>query len=279
MLWSAFLPCFAGLNNAEKESLPSKEKARVRHYAGIQWTPTKCDENEGKTVLEETEPSKENRQSWSSALSSDPNSIGLADKGPSASELDLYSDDEATINSTAVSLETKSAPLSDIETNNQLVLNSGNTGLAFQQKESSYLNRRNIYTHTNAVRQTLPKQKEPPAKDDLHSCSSSLSIDANSTCVVDKGRQVSVLERYSDDSESKDTSREGITLSVASLETRSAYLSETKAKSVPFGKLDENLPRSDRADKTIRSWLTDPRLYMVSARRDQNCLQDQFMSS
>ena len=119
---------------------------------------------------------------------------------------------------------------------------------------------------------TLPKEKEPPAKDDLHSCSSSLSIDANSTCVVDKGLQISVLERYSDDSESKDTSREGITLSVASLETRSAYLSETKEKSEPSGKLDENLPRSDRADKTIRSWLTDPRLYMVSARRDQNCL-------
>ena len=123
---------------------------------------------------------------------------------------------------------------------------------------------------------TLPKEKEPPAKDDLriHSCSSLLSIDANSTCVVDKGRQVSVLERYLGDSESKDTSREGITLSVASLETRSAYLSETKERSEHFGKLDENLPRSDRADKTIRSWLTDPRLYMVSAKRDQNCLHN-----
>ena len=121
---------------------------------------------------------------------------------------------------------------------------------------------------------TLPKEKQPPAKDDLHSCGSSLSIDANSTCVVDKGSQVSVLERYSDESESKDTSREGITLSVASLETRSAYLSETKEKSEPFGKLDENLPRSDVANKTMRSWLTDPRLYMVSARRDQNCLHN-----
>ena len=69
---------------------------------------------------------------------------------------------------------------------------------------------------------TLPKKKEPPAKDDLQLCSSSLSIDPNSTCVVDKGRQVSVLERYSDDSESKDTSREAINISVASLETRSA---------------------------------------------------------
>ena len=112
----------------------------------------------------------------------------------------------------------------------------------------------------------LPKRKEPPAKDDLQLCSSSLSIDPNSTCVVDKGRQVSVLERYSDDSASKVTSREGINISVASLETRSAYLSETKEKSEPFGKLHENIPRSDVANKTIRSWLTDPRLYMVSAR-------------
>ena len=91
---------------------------------------TKCDENEGKTVLEEAEPSKENRQSWSSSLSDDPNSIGLADKGPSVSELYLYSDDEAPpINLTAVSLETKGTPSSDIEASNQLVLISaaGNT--------------------------------------------------------------------------------------------------------------------------------------------------------
>ena len=126
MLWSAFLPCFAGLNNAEKESIPSKEKAHVRQYDGIQWTPTECDENKGKTALEETEPSKENYQTWSSSVSSDPYSIGLADKGPSVSELDLYSDDEAPpINLTAVSLETKSTPLSDIEANNQLVLKDG----------------------------------------------------------------------------------------------------------------------------------------------------------
>ena len=85
---------------------------------------TKCDENEGKTVLEEAEPSKENRQSWSSSLSDDPNSIGLADKGPSVSELYLHSDHEAPINLTAVSLETKSTPSSDIEASNHLVLNS-----------------------------------------------------------------------------------------------------------------------------------------------------------
>ena len=131
-----------------------------------------------------------------------------------------------------------------------------------------------LKTSDTNEQKTLSKEKEPPAKNDLQLCSSSLSIDPNSTCVVDKGRQVSVLERYSDDSESKDTSREGITLSVASLETRSAYLSETKEKSEPFGKLDENLPRSDGANKTIRSWLTDPRLYMVSARRDQNCIHN-----
>lgn len=90
---SAFLPCFAGLNNAEKKSLPSRKNAHVSCYGGIQWTPTKCDENEGKTVL-----------------------------------LDLHSDNEAPINLTAVSLESKSAPLSDIKANNQLVLTSGNTG-------------------------------------------------------------------------------------------------------------------------------------------------------
>ena len=130
MLWSAFLPCFLGLNNAEKTSAPSTKKAHVPYYDGIQWTPTKCNENEGKTVSEGTEPSRENHQSWSSSLSSDPNSIGLADKGPSVSELDLYSDDEAPpINLTAVSLETKGTPSSDIEASNQLVLISaaGNT--------------------------------------------------------------------------------------------------------------------------------------------------------
>ena len=154
MLWSAFLRCFVGLNNAEKKSAPSTKKVHVPYYDGIQWTPTKCDENEGKTLSEETEPSRENHQSWSSSLSSDPNSIGLADKGPSVSELDLYSDDKAPISLTAVSLETKITPLSDIEANNQLVLNSGiNTGLALRQKESRYLNKRSIYTHTNAVRQ------------------------------------------------------------------------------------------------------------------------------
>ena len=118
---------------------------------------------------------------------------------------------------------------------------------------------------------TLPIKKESPAEDDLHSCSSSLSIDANSTSVVDKERQVSVLERYSDDSESKDTSCEfkSINMSVASLETNSVSLSETKENGEPFVTLDEAIPRSDGADKTIRSWLTDPRLYMVSARRDK----------
>lgn len=116
---------------------------------------------------------------------------------------------------------------------------------------------------------TLPKKKEPPAKDDLQSCSSSYSIDPNCTGVIDKGRYVSVLERYSDGSESKNTSREAIDKSVA-LETKSVYLSESKENGEPFVQLDETIPRSTRANKTIRSWLKDPRLYMVSAKRDQN---------
>ena len=107
--------------------------------------------DEGKTVLEETEPSKETHQTWSSSLSSDPNSIGPANKGPSVSELDLYSDDEAPINLTAVSLETKITPLSDIEANNELVLHTGDTDWVFQQKESSYLIKRSIYTNTDAI--------------------------------------------------------------------------------------------------------------------------------
>ncbi|XP_074614300.1 uncharacterized protein LOC141874047 isoform X2 [Acropora palmata] len=231
-----------------KESHSSRKSSRVIFCDGIQRTP----------------------------ISNNSNSMGVVNQGFRVSVLDMYSDES----NDASHVSKKHAPIIDVPAisveaiNDPLPATKANV-LKGAKKESCPSRKMSIVTFRDDIQsspkksdtndqKTLPKKKEPPAKDDLQLCSSSLSIDPNSTCVVDKGRQVSVLERYSDDSASKVTSREAINISVASLETRSAYLSETKEKSELFGKLHENLPRSDVANKTIRSWLTDPRLYMVA---------------
>lgn len=237
-----------GIKAVRKESRSSRKSSRVGFCDGIQRTP----------------------------ISNNSNSMGVVNQGFRVSVLDMYSDESndashvskkhaPIIDVPAISVEAKNDPLPATKAN---VLKGAKKESCPSRKISIVTFRDDIQSspkksNTNEQK-ALPKRKEPPAKDDLQLCSSSLSIDPNSTCVVDKGRQVSVLERYSDDSASKVTSREGINISIASLETRSAYLSETKEKSEPFGKLHENLPRSDVANKTIRSWLTDPRLYMVA---------------
>ena len=119
-------------------------------------------------------------------------------------------------------------------------------------------------------RQTLPNQGEAPI-DNLQSRSSSLSNDPNSTGVVNKVRCVSVLEWYSNDKESNGTSRVSkesapIDLSATSLDTKSVSFAEIKADRKPVVKLDNtesDLPRSTRANKTVRGWLIDPRLHLV----------------
>jgi len=231
-----------------KESHSSRKSSRVIFCDGIQRTP----------------------------ISNNSNSMGVVNQGFRVSVLDMYSDES----NDASHVSKKHAPIIDVPAISVEAINDPLPAtkakvLKGAKKESCPSRKMSIVTFRDDIQsspkksdtndqKTLPKKKEPPAKDDLQLCSSSLSIDPNSTCVVDKGRQVSVLERYSDDSASKVTSREAINISVASLETRSAYLSETKEKSELFGKLHENLPRSDVANKTIRSWLTDPRLYMVA---------------
>ena len=119
-------------------------------------------------------------------------------------------------------------------------------------------------------RQTLPNEEEAPI-DNLQSWSSSLS-DPDFTGVVSKGRNVSVLERYSDDRESNGTSRASkestpSDVSGVSLDPKSISFSQIKSDRKPVVKscnTESSLPLSTGADKTVRRWLIDPRLYLVS---------------
>ncbi|XP_015748307.1 PREDICTED: uncharacterized protein LOC107328101 [Acropora digitifera] len=118
--------------------------------------------------------------------------------------------------------------------------------------------------------QTLSNEEEAPI-DNLQSCSSSLN-NPDFTGVVSKGRCVSVLERYSDDRESTGTSRASkesspSDVSAVSLDTKSVSFSQTKSDRNPVVKScnrESGLPRSTRGNKTVRRWLIDPRLYLVS---------------
>ena len=113
-------------------------------------------------------------------------------------------------------------------------------------------------------RQTLPNEEEAPI-DNLQSWSSSLS-DPDFTGVV------SEVERDSDDRESTGTSRAGkestpSDVSGVSLDPKSISFSQIKSdrKSVVKScNTESSLPLSTEADKTVRRWLIDPRLYLVS---------------
>ena len=113
-------------------------------------------------------------------------------------------------------------------------------------------------------RQTLPNKEEAPI-DNLQSWSSSLS-DPDFTGVV------SEVERYSDDRESTGTSRASkestpSDVSGVSLDPKSISFSQIKSDRKPVVKscnTEASLPLSTGADKTVRRWLIDPRLYLVS---------------
>ena len=113
-------------------------------------------------------------------------------------------------------------------------------------------------------RQTLPIEEEAPI-DNLQSRSSSLG-DPDFTSVV------SEVERYSDDRESTCTSRASkestpSDVSGVSLDPKSISFSQIKSDRKPVVKscnTESSLPLSTGADKTVRRWLIDPRLYLVS---------------
>ena len=136
--------CFAGLDVVRKLSRPLRKASRVTVSEDIRWTPTKCNENEGKVLLKETDSPKENHHSSSSPLPNDPNSVGVVNKGFYVSVLDLYSDGDtsrvgkepAPTGLSAISVENKNAPLSETEANSQSVINSGNTVCAFMKNRS-----------------------------------------------------------------------------------------------------------------------------------------------
>ena len=119
--------------------------------------------------------------------------------------------------------------------------------------------------------QTLSNEEEAPIGN-LKSGSLSLSDDPNFTGVDNKGSYVSVLERYSDDRESNGTSHVSkesapIDVSAVSLDTEGVSFSEIKPDRKPVvksGNSEFGLSRSTRADKTVRGWLIDPRLHLVS---------------
>lgn len=119
-------------------------------------------------------------------------------------------------------------------------------------------------------RHTLSNEEEAPI-DNPQSWSSSFN-DPDLTGVVSRGRNVSFLERYSDDRESTGTSRAGKELapsdkSTVSLDTKSVSFSQIKSDRKPVVKscnTESGLPRSTRGNKTVRRWLIDPRLYLVS---------------
>ena len=107
-------------------------------------------------------------------------------------------------------------------------------------------------------------------KDYLQSWSSSLSDDPNCTDVVNKNLPVRVLDLYSDD-RSDDTShvrreQAPINVSSASTEITSDSSPETIVNSKPAvdsGGSETPVPRLNK-EKTIRDWIYDPRLYIVS---------------
>ncbi|KAK2565207.1 Major facilitator superfamily domain-containing protein 12 [Acropora cervicornis] len=277
------MPSFAiGFKTARKESCPPRIMTRVNFCDGTQRKPTECNMNEEKMPQEEKEPPNQSFQSSSSSLLSDPYRTGVVNKGFSVSFLDLYSDDEsnytgrvgketAPINPSAVSLETKNDLLPDTKANSQVAINS----------ELNTANQKNRLSREKACvafwdeipstpprddtneRQTLPNEEEAPI-DNLQSWSSSLS-DPDFTGVVSKGRNVSVLERYSDDKESTGTSRASkestrSDVSGVSLDPKSVSFSQIKSDGKPVVKscnTESSLPRSTGAEKTVRRWLID----------------------
>lgn len=152
-LFKTSLSCFAGLIAVRKLSRPSRKASRTRvsFCDGMRWTPRKYDESEDKIAPKEMERPKENPHSRSSSLSTDPNSIGVVNKGFYVSALDLYSDDESNdtshavkepvpiVNVTDVSVENENTLLSGTKTNIQSSLNLGNTDCAIPQEESKSL--------------------------------------------------------------------------------------------------------------------------------------------
>ena len=126
-------------------------------------------------------------------------------------------------------------------------------------------------------RQTLPNEEQAPI-DNPQSWSSSLN-DPDFTGVVSKRRNVSVLERYSDDRESTGTSRRASKestrsdISGVSLDPKSVSFSQIKSDRKPVVKscnTESSLPRSTGDDKTLRRWLIDPGLYLVSKDNNNN---------
>ena len=111
-----------------------------------------------------------------------------------------------------------------------------------------------------------------PSKDYLQPWSSSISDDANCTeDVINRNLPVRVLDLYSDD-RSDDTSRvckeqAAINISSVSPEITSDSLSESNANSKPV--VDSGGPEVPPprliSEKTVRDWVFDPRLYIVSA--------------
>lgn len=115
--------------------------------------------------------------------------------------------------------------------------------------------------------ETLLNEKEPPKRD--HKSWSSHG--PNRTDGVNKDLSVSALGLRSDD-KSNDTSHgceEGapVNTSAISLEIKTSPLSKTKANSKPIVNSCESEtppPRRLTREKTIRDWLFDPCLHIVS---------------
>ncbi|XP_029192077.2 uncharacterized protein LOC114958465 [Acropora millepora] len=270
-------------NIGRKRSLRlPQETRRVTFSDDMRWTPTKRDTKEEKKLIKEKESPKENLHSSSSYLLSDRNSTSVGDKGLSVSVLDVYSDEESNstsqvskepkpiINVSDISLETKSTALSN-------TVKKGSNTSEGERQPSRKKARVSIcdgirWTPAKCDQnedQTLLKEKKPP-KDYLQSRSSSLSDDPNCTVVVNKNLPVRVLDLCSDD-RSDDTShvcKEQAPTNVSSVspETTSDSSPETIVNSMPVvdsGGSETPVPRLTK-EKTIRDWIYDPRLYIVS---------------
>ncbi|XP_015774170.1 PREDICTED: uncharacterized protein LOC107352346 isoform X2 [Acropora digitifera] len=126
-----------GLNTTEKKSCPSRKKACGRFCGGIQPTSAKYNPNDEQKLFNETEPSKDYLQPWSSSLSDDPNCTeDVINRNLPVRVLDLYSDDrsddtsrvckeQAPINISSVSPEITSDSLSESNANSKPVVDSG----------------------------------------------------------------------------------------------------------------------------------------------------------
>ncbi|XP_074614271.1 uncharacterized protein LOC141874024 isoform X2 [Acropora palmata] len=265
----------SGLNTERKESFHAKKKSRVSFEDKIQCRLEKCDANEGRTLLKEKEPPKVNHQSSSSSSLDDHNSAtSVVAERRSVSVLDLYSDDEsnntscvgkdpASNNVSAVILENKSAPLSETEAN----------GANATEKENRPSRRRAGVSFSDSILGTLTKcdsnkeqtlfNEKDATKDHLQSWSTSPLSSDHPNCP-------DVVHRLN--SESHDTSsvcRDPATVNVSavSLEIEGASLPENNSNNQQVINSDDNQAapsRSHRAKKTMRSWLIDPRLYIVS---------------